>query len=270
MTSDGAQAGDRGSPGARAILVLARHELRLLLGDSRSLILLFTLPLAVIAFFRPALELTLFAEGYIHADGSAQAVPGVAATFSLFLIGYVGLSFFRDHGWGTWDRLRVVPVRRWQLLAGKVIPLLLLAWVQLVVLFGVGFAVFDFRARGSVPALALLCVVLASVPVAGGLALVALARTVQQVNVVANLGAVVVAGMGGALVPLSFLPDVVRAVAPASPAYWAMGGFRAVILDGGGVGAVLVPVAVLALWSAVLTLVAASRFRFAEQKVSWA
>jgi ABC-2 type transport system permease protein len=49
-----------------------------------------------------------------------------------------------------------------------------------------------------------------------------------------------------------------------------MRGFRAVILDGGGVGAVLLPVAVLALWSAALTLVAASRFRLEEQKVSWA
>jgi len=251
-------------------VALARHELRLLLTDARSLILLFTLPLAVIAFFRPALELTLFAEGYVHADGSAQAVPGIAATFSLFLVGYVGLSFFRDHGWGTWDRLRVVPLHRWQLLAGKVMPLLLLAWAQLAVLFGLGFAVFNLRTRGSLPALALLTVVLASVAVAGGLAVVALARTVQQVNVVANLGAVVVAGMGGALVPLSFLPDLVQAVAPASPAYWAMRGFRAVILDAGGLAEVLLPAAVLALWSAALTLIAATRFRLEEQKVSWA
>jgi ABC-2 type transport system permease protein len=261
---------DRDAPGFRAVLALARHELRLLLADGRSLILLFTLPLAIIAFFRPALELTLFAEGYVHADGSAQAVPGIAVTFSLFLIGYVGLSFFRDHGWGTWDRLHVVPLHRWQVLAGKVTPLLLLAWAQLAVLFGLGFAVFNLSTRGSLPALAVLSVALAAVPVAGGLALVASARTVQQVNVVANLGAIVVAGLGGALVPLSFLPDMVRAVAPASPAYWAMSGFRAVILDGEGLGAVVLPVAVLTLWSAVLSLVAVTRYRFEEQKVSWA
>ena len=253
-----------------AVLALAGHELRLLVGDVRALVLLFTLPLVVIVFFRPALELTLFAEGHIDVDGSAQAVPGIAATFSLFLIGYVGLSFFRDHGWGTWDRLRAVPLHRWQLLAGKVLPLLLLAWLQLAVLFGVGFAAFSLRSRGSLPALVVVSVVLACLPVAGGLAVVATARTVQQVNVVANLGAVVVGGLGGALVPLSFLPDVVQAVAPVSPAYWAMRGFRAVILDGGGIREVLLPVGVLLLWSVALTGVAAARFRLAERKVAWA
>lgn len=248
---------------------LAGHELELLRRDVPALVLLFAVPLAVMSLFRPALELALFAEGYVWENGSGQAVPGVAVTFSLFLMGYVGLSFFRDHGWQTWDRLRALPARPWQIVAAKTLPLLGLAVAQLAVLFGAGFLVLGLESRGSAVALVLLVASLPGFPVAAGMATVALARSLQQLNVVANLGTIVLAGVGGALVPMSLLPGWVQAIAPLSPAYWAMRGFRSVILEGGGVGEVLLPIVVLLAWTIALGLVAVHRFHFDERKLSW-
>lgn len=252
------------------MLVLAGHELRLQRDDSLPLLLLVVLPSAVVVFFQPALELALFAEGHVHANGSSQAVPGVAVTFSLFLVGYVGLSFFRDHGWGTRDRLRVVPAARSQILAAKLLPLILLAWAQLAILFAVGFLLFDLQSNGSILALAAVAVVFATVPVTAGVVAVAFARSLQQVNVVANLGSIVIAGLGGALVPLSLLPDWVRAVAPASPAYWAMRGFRSALLERGDMSDVALPIVVLAAWSIVFLGLALARLRRADAPLSWA
>lgn len=232
--------------GLRATLSLARHELELLRRDPVPFVLLLGLPLAIMWFFRPALALALFAEGHVHATGAEQAVPGVATTFSLFLVGFVGLSFFRDHGWSIWDRLRASPLTGWQLMVGKVLPLLLVAWMQLGVLFFLGSALFDLDVRGSLWALTVLAAVLAWLSVSLGLALVAVARTLAQINIAANLGTVVVAGLGGALVPLSLLPGWARTLAPASPAYWAMRGFRSVALDGGGFREIALPTTVLA------------------------
>lgn len=73
-----------------------------------------------------------------------------------------------------------------------------------------------------------------------------------------------------ALVPLSVLPGWAHAVAPATPTYWAMRGFQSVILDGRGVSGVLLPVAVLLSMSAVFAAVSLARFRFADEKVSFA
>jgi ABC-2 type transport system permease protein len=252
------------------MLVLARHELRLQRDDALPLLLLVLLPLAVVVFFQPALELALFAEGYVHANGSSQAVPGVAVTFSLFLVGYVGLSFFRDHGWGTWDRLRVVPAARSQILAAKMLPLILLAWAQLAILFGFGFLLFDLHANGSILALVAVAIVFAAVPVTAGVVAVVFARTLQQVNVIANLGSIVVAGLGGALVPLSLLPDWVRIMAPASPAYWAMRGFRSVLLERGGMSDAALPFVVLGAWSIVFLGLALARLRRADMPLAWA
>jgi ABC-2 type transport system permease protein len=103
-----------------------------------------------------------------------------------------------------------------------------------------------------------------------GVLLAAWARTAQQLNVLANVGTTALAGIGGALVPLTTLPGWAQTVAPATPSYWAMQGFRTVILDGGGVTDVLVPVGVLIGFAAAFGVVASVRFRFDEAKTSFA
>jgi ABC-2 type transport system permease protein len=240
---------------------LARHELRVLVRDPGPLVVLFVFPVMVIAFFKPALALALFSEGYTRATGAEQAVPGVAVTFSFFLVGLVGLAFFREHGWGTWQRLQASPAAMAEILAGKLVPILAVAMVQLAVLFGLGVAVFGLPMPRSLAALGLLCVLLAACAVALGMAVAAGARTLQQVNVVANLGTVVLAGLGGALVPVALLPGWTRAIAPATPSYWAMRGFRAVILDHGGLPSVGLPAGVLLGFTAGFAAVAVAGFR---------
>jgi ABC-2 type transport system permease protein len=102
-----------------------------------------------------------------------------------------------------------------------------------------------------------------------GSLLAAFASNANQLNVFANLGGAALAGLGGALVPLSTLPGWARAVAPATPSYWAMRGFRSVILDGDGIGDVVAPVVALLAFAAVFALIAAVRFRFDEVKSSF-
>jgi ABC-2 type transport system permease protein len=236
--------------------------------DPFPIAVLVVMPLVIIAFFRPALALALFSEGFVHANGSEQAVPGVAVTFSFFIVGFVGLAFFRDRGWNTWDRLRGAASVN-EIVTGKLLPIGLTALVQLVVLFGAGFLIFSFRINGSPAALVLLCVALPICPIAFGVALVAVARTLQQVNVVANVGTVVLAGLGGALVPLALLPAWAAAIAPLTPTYWAMRGFRSVVLERGGVGSVLLPVGVLLGFAAASAAVAMWRLS-SERNMGWA
>jgi ABC-2 type transport system permease protein len=82
-------------------------------------------------------------------------------------------------------------------------------------------------------------------------------------------GMVLFGAIGGALVPLSVLPGWARAIAPVTPTYWVMRGFRAVILDGRGLGAVAGPVVVLLSMAALFAVVALRRLRFDETKIAW-
>jgi ABC-2 type transport system permease protein len=75
--------------------------------------------------------------------------------------------------------------------------------------------------------------------------------------------------LGGALVPLDALPAWAQAVAPATPSYWVMRGFRSVILNGSNSAAIILPTAVLTAMGVAFAAVSLFRFRFADAKVSF-
>ena len=80
---------------------------------------------------------------------------------------------------------------------------------------------------------------------------------------------VIFGAIGGALVPLEGLPGWAHRIAPATPTYWAMRGFRSVILSGGSLGSQLLPVVVLAAMSTGLALVVLARFRLDDAKIAF-
>lgn len=256
---------------ATRIQALALHDLRILRQDPAFLIIFTVVPLAFMAFnkdsFAAALSVEFAGKGF---NGSEQIVPGATVLFSGFLVGNLGFSIFREHGWGTWERLRASQLSTPELLLAKsVSPILSLAF-QLVVLLIGGALLFDLHVRGSLLAFGLVAAALAIMEVTLGFMLLSLCRSVIQLNALTNAGAMLLGGLGGALTPVEFLPEWARFLAPATPAYWAMRGFRSILFDGAGLAAIALPVGVLGAFSVVFTVVAARQFRVEETKVSWA
>lgn len=250
---------------------IARHDLRVLRGDPAFLVVFTLMPLAYMAFTKDAFGAALAATNPgTDVNGAEQVVPGAAVIFSGFLVGNLGFAVLREHGWKTWDRLRASHLSTAELLVGKsVVPLLSLAF-QLVVLLGGGAALFDLNVAGSWAALVAVAVALAVMEVALGFALLAICRSVMQLNAATNVGAMLFGGLGGAVTPVDALPGWAQAVAPFTPAYWAMEGFTNVIIDGGGAADVAGPIAVLLGFTVAFAALSAVRFRAEHVKVSWA
>jgi ABC-2 type transport system permease protein len=99
-----------------------------------------------------------------------------------------------------------------------------------------------------------------------GMAVTAVSRTMNQLNAVATVGGFAMAMLGGALVPVSAMPGWAQAIAPVLPSYWAMKGFRSVVLEGGGVSDIVVPVLMLIGFGLLFTVLAAAKFRFEDTK----
>jgi len=261
---------DASSAGTR-IWALALHDLRILRTDPAFLVIFTVVPLAFMAFNKDSVAAALSVEFAGRGlNGAEQIVPGATVLFSGFLVGNLGFSIFREHGWGTWERLRASQLSTAEVLVGKAItPILSLAF-QLVVLLIGGALLFGLQVRGSLLAYAAVAAALAVMEVTLGFMLLSLCRSVVQLNALTNAGAMLLGGLGGAITPVEFLPGWARAVAPATPAYWAMRGFRAVLFDGGGLASVALPVGVLLAFSVAFVAVAARRFRIEDTKVSWA
>ncbi len=252
----------------RDILAVVQHELRLVRTDPFPAVVLIAMPLVVTAFITPAYDLVFAHLTMGKVRGATQSVPGMSVTFAFFVVAFVGFSLFREHGWGTWQRLRASPVHPLALLVGKVSLPFALAVTQQVVLLTFGIALFGLRVRGTPIALGAVIAAFSLCLVTLGMALSAFASTIHQVNATANLGAMVCAGLGGGFTPVFTLPAWARLLAPFVPSYWALRGYRAVILNS-GVVTVVVASGVLLIFAAVFAGMFAMRFAFDEKKATW-
>jgi len=243
-----------------------QHNTRVLVADPGPIIVTTLMPLVLMIFLQGMGRTVLESEGFAGASGAEHVVPGMAVLFSLFGVIHLGMSFFQEHGWGTWDRLRASPASPIEILLGKMLPPASIILIQSVVLFAAGALLFDLDIRGSVVALGAMVLATTVFLIALSMLAVALFTTISQLSAATNVLAMILGGLGGALAPLSVLPDWAQTIAPISPAYWSLMGLRAVLLEGGGMQAVLVPVGILLGASLVVAALAASRFRFTDEK----
>lgn len=251
------------------VRAIVRNELRILRHDPVPLVLLIAMPIVLMTLLSQSLGHVLLFEGYDDTPGSMHTAPGMACLFGFFSVAIVGFAIFREHGWRTWPRLRAAGVGPGTLLAGKLVVPAGLLVLQHAVLFGFGTVALGFKVNGAWLAVALLALAFALMILAAGLAAAALLSTVQQLNAVTNLGTMVLGGLGGALVPVMELPKWVQPISPASPVNWAMEGYRDVILDGAGVGDVLLPLAAMCGLAVLLTAIAVWRMRHDVPKRTW-
>ncbi|SBT41781.1 ABC transporter permease [Micromonospora auratinigra] len=252
------------------VAVLIGHEWRLQRRDLVPQLILTVMPLVLTAFLLPTYRSALaVAGGPGPHSGAEQAVPGLAVMFSMFLVSHVGMVFFRDHGWNTWNRHRAtaVPVAV-LVLAKAVVPLGLLV-AQFAVLLTAGRLLFGLRVRGSLVALALVVLGFALCLVALGVLGFAACRTVVQMTSAANVAALVMAGLGGALVPQTLLPAWAAPLAPAVPSYWAVRGLQKVVTAGADVPGVTGELAALLAFAAGFALLALLLLKPDQRKVSW-
>jgi len=249
-------------PALAASFAIAKLQWRIIRIDPWFLIIMFAMPLAVMPFFRKTMALSLIDSGFEGATGAEQVVPGQTVLFGFFVAGSVGFSVFREHGWRTWDRLRTSPAGRVALLGGFGIAWGVVHIVYQLVLFLAGAVFFglSISVQGFATA-AVIMVAYAICLIPLMLLMSAAMRSVQQMSAFQNVGAMLLGGLGGALVPFDQLPGWAQFVAPITPAYWAMEGYNSILLDGGGLGDIGASIAVLIAMGALFTVLTFRRFR---------
>jgi ABC-2 type transport system permease protein len=251
-------------------LTIVRHELRLVVRDPLPIMILVVFPLILMSFLKPAFRYALVAGGYPHANGAEQVVPGEAVANGFYIVGMTSFAFFSEYAWCTWERLRTSPATSIEIIIGKALPRVGMSCAQFLVIFAVGIPLLHLHIHGSLWALLPLVAAFALCLVMLGVAVTAVCRTLQQANAVAFGGLVLFGAIGGALVPINVLPAWAHTLAPATPTYWAMRGFRSVILSSSGLNAVTLPATILLAMSLAFAAISVAKFRLDDTKTSWA
>jgi ABC-2 type transport system permease protein len=253
----------------RRVGVITAHEFRLARRHVDALLVLIAFPLITIAFLKPAIRPALIQSGHPNANGAEQVVPGQTVMAAFYVVALITFSFFAEHAWSTWERLRASQATSLEIVLGKMLPRAAMGLLQFLVLLVAGVAVFGLHIRGDAAALVPLVITFSTCLVLLGVAVTALCRTAEQANSFGYGGMVLFGAIGGAFVPIDVLPHWARTIAPATPTYWAMRGLRSVVLDGRGFGAVALPSAVLLAMAVACGLVATWRLRFDDAKTGW-
>jgi ABC-2 type transport system permease protein len=191
-----------------------------------------------------------------------QNVPGYTVFGVFFIVGVLASSILNEREVGTFRRLMAAPLYRTALLLGKLLPYYMVNLIQVGLMFAIGRLVFGMS-LGQAP-LALVAITLATAAAATGLGLLvaALGKTERQISGLSTLLSLILAAIGGALVPVFVMPGFMQAVAHLSPHYWALQGYQDVIVRGLGFRAVLPETGALAGFALVFYAIALARFRF--------
>jgi ABC-2 type transport system permease protein len=108
-------------------------------------------------------------------------VPGlVGVILTMTMVMLTAMAIARERERGTLEQLIVSPVRRHELIAGKIIPFVIIGYVQMTLVLAVGKFVFDVPIVGSLPLLYLLASLFIAANLALGLLFSTLAKTQQQ------------------------------------------------------------------------------------------
>jgi ABC-2 type transport system permease protein len=235
-------------------------------GDPGPILVFIVIPLLVMAIIKDTQKAALLSVGFRDVTGAEQSVPGLTAMFAFFWLAFLGRTFFAEHGWGTWERLQAMGTPG-EVVVGKMIPAFVIITFQMILLFAIGDLVLGMKSKGPLIDLVIVAPALALCVISLMFLLVAVCRTLTQLDAFSNLLMMLFAALGGALALHETLPDWAQKISPVTPSYWAIKAASNVILEGKGFGSVIVPTVVLLGFSAVFAALAALRFRTTDVKV---
>ena len=194
-------------------------------------------------------------------NGFKMSAPSIAVMFVMISILGMTASLAEERMAGILRRVGMMPVRKSQLLGGKLLATFLLGWVQFAVLVVFG----EWLGVGLGSAL-LATLVVASAYVlavtAMALALATLTRSPSQASAIATVAWVVLVPLGGAWWPLILVPPWMRTLGHLSPVAWCLDALNALIFYHGTWADVLLP-------SSVLVLFAAAFFIFGMRRLDY-
>jgi ABC-2 type transport system permease protein len=242
--------------------ILARERLTAILG-----------PLAVLsrsgtngfdtANSQPAIEYAYRSGSGTQAPSAVQQnVPAWLVFGAFFVVIPLSNTLIRERQQGTLRRLRTMPVGQGTLLTGKLAPYFLVNMLQVTLMLMAGCWLVPalggeaLQLHGSKLALGLVSAAVSLAALGYALLISSITRTTEQASLLGGAGNLILAAIGGIMVPRFVMPETMQNLTNISPMAWGLEGFLDVLLRNGGTSEVLVEVAALSLFGIVTLAIA--------------
>lgn len=167
----------------------------------------------------------------------------------------------RERERGTLEQLIVTPIRSWELMLGKILPFIVIAFLQMGVALAVGTLWFKVPINGSLALLLVLSLVFLTSALGIGLLISSISTTqaqAMQASLFVMLPSILLSGF---MFPRESMPPVIQWLSGLVPLTYFLQILRGIILKGNDIGALWGQVIPLALFGAAIFTLSAVRFQ---------
>jgi ABC-2 type transport system permease protein len=194
---------------------------------------------------------------------AAYYVPGlIVVLVTMVLVLQTANTLVKEKDNGTYEQLIVSPIKKIELMIGKVAPWALIGAIQIIMISTIGIVVFDIPFRGSVLLLALASLLYVTCALGMGLMISARASSVDSANQLAGLVAFLPTFMlSGFVFPLSSMPPLLQLISYCFPGRYFMVITRTIFLKGGGMNVLWPQMLALTIFAVTIITLAASMYR---------
>jgi drug efflux transport system permease protein len=190
-------------------------------------------------------------------------IPGVLALVLLIVTtNLAAMAVVREKEIGTLEQLNVTPIRRWELIAGKLLPYGLIGMLDILLVIAVAVFWFEVPLRGSVWLLLAMSLLYVLCTLALGLLVSTISETQQQAMMTATFFFLMpMIYLSGFMTPIENMPANIQWITYAIPLRYFLVIVRGIFLKGIGLEILWPQATALAAWGTIVISLAVVRSR---------
>jgi ABC-2 type transport system permease protein len=209
--------------------------------------------------------LTSYTRTWYNPEGSSAAyfVPGlIVVLVTMVTILQTSITLVREKENGTYEQLVVSPMKRIELMIGKIAPWSLIGAAQIVLISAIGIVVFNIPFRGSAVLLGVASLLYVTCTLGLGLIISARAERIDTVTQMASLVSFLPTFMlSGYIFPISSMPWILQVLSYLYPARYFIEITRTIFLKGGGLEVLWPQYLALCVFAVAIVTLAASLYQ---------
>lgn len=187
------------------------------------------------------------------------AILGIVVTMTMVII--TAMAIVREREKGTLEQLLVTPIKPYELMIGKILPYIVLGYLQITVALLVGVAVFNVPIRGSLIELYVLTLFFITASLGLGIMISNLAKNQMQAMQMAFFVFLPSILLSGFMFPRDAMPRFIYYLSEVVPLTYYLEIIRGIVLKGIGFSYLVGQVTALVIFSLVFLTISTMRFK---------
>jgi ABC-2 type transport system permease protein len=193
---------------------------------------------------------------------AVQVVPAlIGVILNMTMVIFTAAAIVRERERGNLELLIATPIRSWELMAGKLLPYVLIGLIQTTLILTVGARIFDVPVNGSLLDVYLAAALFIAATLTLGLVISTFARTQFQAFQMSFLTLLPSILLSGFVFPFDGMPRLAQLIAQLLPLTHFVEIIRGIVLRGAPLADVRVPAVKLAVFFLLALAIATLRFR---------